>query len=41
MVLLLSKLKGAANNRTFQKILKTTTGLIFIGFGAKIASMRA
>jgi threonine/homoserine/homoserine lactone efflux protein len=41
IVLLLSQLKGAANNRTFQKILKTTTGLIFIGFGAKLASMRA
>jgi len=40
MVLLFSQLKGAANNMTFQKILKTTTGLIFIGFGAKLASLR-
>ena len=38
MVLLFSKLRGVANNRTFQKILKTVTGLIFIGFGAKLAS---
>ncbi|MGY8871023.1 MAG: LysE family translocator [Pseudomonadales bacterium] len=40
MVFLLSKLKGAANNSVFQKILKTTTGLVFIGFGAKLASLR-
>ena len=40
MVLLFSQLRGAANNRIFQKILKTTTGLIFIGFGAKLASLR-
>jgi len=40
MVLLFSQLKGAASNRTFQRVLKTTTGLIFIGFGAKLASLR-
>ena len=40
MVLLFSKLRGVANNRTFQKIFKTVTGLIFIGFGAKLASLK-
>ncbi len=40
MVLLFSKLTGAANNRTFQRVLKTTTGIIFIGFGVKLASLR-
>lgn len=40
MVLLLSQLKGVTRNKTFQRILKTTTGLIFIGFGVKLASLR-
>ncbi|WP_293268259.1 LysE family translocator [Neptunomonas sp.] len=40
MVLLLAKLKGAANNVAFQKLLKTTTGLIFLGFGVKLASLK-
>ncbi|WP_028470702.1 LysE family translocator [Neptunomonas japonica] len=40
MVLLFSKLKGVASNGAFQRILKTTTGLIFIGFGTKLASLR-
>ena len=40
MVLLFSQLMGAARNRTFQRALKTTTGIIFIGFGVKLASIR-
>ena len=40
MVFLFSQLTGAGSNRTFQKVLKTTTGLVFIGFGAKLASLR-
>jgi threonine/homoserine/homoserine lactone efflux protein len=40
MVLLFSRLTGAAQNKTFQRALKTTTGLIFIGFGVKLASFR-
>ena len=27
--------------QTFQRVLKTTTGLVFIGFGAKLASLRS
>ena len=40
MVLLFSRLTGAAQNKTFQRALKTTTGLIFLGFGVKLASFR-
>ena len=40
MVLLFSRLTVAANNRVFQRALKTTTGLIFVGFGLKLASMK-
>lgn len=40
MVLLFSRLTGVASNRVFQKALKTITGLIFIGFGTKLASLR-
>lgn len=41
MVLLFSYLVGAAKNKNFQRALKTITGVIFIGFGVKLASMRA
>ena len=41
MVLMFSYLVGAAKNKHFQRALKTTTGVIFIGFGAKLASVRA
>jgi threonine/homoserine/homoserine lactone efflux protein len=40
MVFLFSQLVRAANNKTFQRVLKTTAGLVFIGFGAKLASLR-
>ena len=40
MVLMFSCLVGAAKNKNFQRALKTTTGVIFIGFGVKLASMR-
>jgi len=40
MVVLFAQLKGAANNKNFQKALNTTTGLIFIGFGTKLASLK-
>ena len=39
-VLLFSQLIESARSQTFQKILKTTTGFIFIGFGVKLAFMR-
>ncbi len=41
MVLLFSRLAGAAQNKTFQKALKTTTGVIFIGFGVKLATTKS
>ncbi|WCN09596.1 LysE family translocator [Marinomonas mediterranea] len=40
MVLLLAKLSNATRNKTFQKWLKTTTGVIFMGFGAKLAMLK-
>ncbi|MEM7561622.1 MAG: LysE family translocator [Pseudomonadota bacterium] len=40
MVLLFARFVGAAKNKIAQRLLKTTTGLIFIGFGVKLASMR-
>lgn len=40
IVLLFSRLVGAAKNSTFQRVLKTTTGIIFIGFGVKLASIQ-
>lgn len=41
MVMLLSRLTSAARNRSFQRWLKGVTGVVFIGFGAKLASYRA
>ncbi|WP_310621687.1 LysE family translocator [Flexibacterium corallicola] len=40
MVLLLSKLSGVARNGNFQRYLKGVTGMVFIGFGAKLATLK-
>lgn len=41
MVVLFDRLAGAARNPTFQRWLKGVTGVVFIGFGAKMATLRA
>ena len=41
MVSLLSRLKSITNKQFFQKLLKTATGVIFIGFGAKLVTLEA
>lgn len=41
MVLLLARLSKAAQNPRFQRWLKGVTGVVFLGFGAKLATMRA
>lgn len=40
MVLLFSRLSGAARSDTFQRWLKGVTGAVFIGFGAKLATLK-
>ena len=40
MVLVLSRLTAVARNATFQRSLKGVTGVVFIGFGAKLASYK-
>ena len=40
MVLLFSRLASAARNIAFQKWLKGITGVVFIGFGAKLATLK-
>jgi threonine/homoserine/homoserine lactone efflux protein len=40
MVLLFSRLTAAARNSTFQRWLKGVTGVVFIGFGAKLATLK-
>lgn len=40
MVLALSRLKSAANNPKFKAWLNSITGIVFIGFGAKLALMK-
>ncbi len=40
MVLLFSKLNVAARNISFQRGLKAVTGIVFIGFGLKLANYR-
>lgn len=40
MVLLMSRLTSVARNGTFQRWLKGVTGVVFIGFGAKLATYR-
>jgi threonine/homoserine/homoserine lactone efflux protein len=39
MVVMLSKLAGFAKNQVTQRLLKSVTGLVFIGFGAKLATL--
>ncbi len=41
MVILFSRLTIVSKKYIFQKILKGTTGLIFIGFGAKLVTLQA
>ncbi len=40
MVMLFARLSGAARNATIQCWLKGVTGVVFIGFGAKLASLK-
>ncbi|MEM9471660.1 MAG: LysE family translocator [Pseudomonadota bacterium] len=40
MVLLFSRLANTARNSAFQKWLKGITGVVFIGFGAKLATLK-
>ena len=40
MVLLLARLSNMTKNEPFQRLLKGFTGLIFIGFGAKLLSLK-
>jgi threonine/homoserine/homoserine lactone efflux protein len=40
MVLLFSRLTAAARNSTFQRWLKEVTGIVFVGFGAKLATLK-
>ncbi len=40
MVILFARLTGAARNLAFQRWLKGVTGIVFIGFGAKLASLK-
>ena len=41
MVLLLTRLTAMAGSGSFQRWLKGVTGVVFIGFGAKLATVRA
>ncbi|MFK5979622.1 MAG: LysE family translocator [Rhizobiaceae bacterium] len=40
MVMLFSRLSGAARSGSFQRWLKGVTGVVFIGFGAKLATLK-
>lgn len=40
MVLLFARMTGAARSRRFQRWLKGLTGAVFIGFGAKLATLK-
>lgn len=40
MVLLMSRLTGVSRSGTFQRWLKGVTGMVFIGFRAKLVSYR-
>ncbi|MEM7634069.1 MAG: LysE family transporter, partial [Pseudomonadota bacterium] len=40
MVVLFSRLAKAARNNAFQRWLKGVTGVVFIGFGAKLATLK-
>ncbi len=39
-VIVFARLRGSAQNATFQRWLKGTTGVVFIGFGIKLATIR-
>lgn len=41
MVMLFARLAKAARNQRFQRWLKATTGVVFIGFGARMATLQA
>jgi threonine/homoserine/homoserine lactone efflux protein len=41
MILLLSKLSKSTQSHFFQRILKSVTGVVFIGFGAKLLTLEA
>jgi threonine/homoserine/homoserine lactone efflux protein len=41
MVFLFARLAKAARSPRFQRWLKATTGVVFIGFGAKMATLQA
>jgi len=41
LVLLFAKVMGVMRGGAMQRILKTVTGLVFIGFGARLAMLRA
>lgn len=41
MVIMLSKLAGFAKNQVMQRLLKGLTGLVFIGFGLKLATLES
>lgn len=41
MVLLFDRLSGAARNGRIQRWVKAVTGLVFVGFGIKLATLRA
>lgn len=40
MVILFARLAGATQSQAFQRWLKGTTGVVFIGFGAKLATLK-
>ncbi|MCZ4282466.1 LysE family translocator [Kiloniella laminariae] len=40
MIVFLARLSGAARNESFQRWLKGITGVVFIGFGARLAMMK-
>jgi threonine/homoserine/homoserine lactone efflux protein len=41
MVLMLSRIKSATNNVRFRRWLNSITGVVFVGFGAKLALMKS
>ena len=40
MILVLSRLTAVARNATFQRWLKSVTGVVFLGFGVRLAAYR-
>ncbi len=40
MIMLFARLAGAIRNQSFQRWLKSVTGVVFIGFGAKLALLK-